>query len=88
MALNYLELYSRLHKLSNKTKITQFGIWTGRYTFGKLEQKHGSNNMSSNNEPVLFDCILSIEMTSDGTVHGVYGFLTSRAFRRVQERAT
>ena len=28
MALNYLELYSILHNLSNKTKITQFGIWT------------------------------------------------------------
>ena len=26
MALNYLELHSRFHKLSNKTKISQFGI--------------------------------------------------------------
>ena len=26
-------------------------------------------------------------MTSDGTVLGVYGFMTSRAFFRVQERA-
>ena len=28
MTLNYLELHSKLHKISNKTKITQFGIRT------------------------------------------------------------
>ena len=28
MALNYLELHSRLQDLSNKTKVTQFGIQT------------------------------------------------------------
>ena len=26
-------------------------------------------------------------MTSDGAVRGMYGFLTSRSFRRIQERA-
>ena len=28
MTLNYIELHSRLNKLSNKTKITQFEIQT------------------------------------------------------------
>ena len=43
MALNYLELHSRLHKLSNKTKITQFGIRTREMHIQEVGTKQESN---------------------------------------------
>ena len=53
MALNYLELHSRLHKLSNKTKITQFGIRTKEIHTWELGTKTRKQLQSSNNELVL-----------------------------------
>ena len=39
MALNYLELHSRLQKLSNKTKITHFRIQTREIHIGEVGTK-------------------------------------------------
>ena len=39
MALEYLEIYSILDKLSNKTKITKFGIWTREIHIHEVETK-------------------------------------------------
>ena len=47
MGLNYLEIHSRLHKLSNKTKITQFGIWTREMHIREVGTKR------SNNKPIM-----------------------------------
>ena len=58
---NYLELHSRLHKLFNKTKITQFGIRTREIHIREVGTKTRKQLQSSNNEQVLFYCILNLE---------------------------
>ena len=54
MALNYLELNSILHNISNKTKITQFGIQTREIHILEVGTKTRKQLQCSNNEPVLF----------------------------------
>ena len=61
MALNYPELHSRLYKLSNKTKITQFGIRTKEIHIREVGTKTRKQLQSSNNEPGLLHSILNIE---------------------------
>ena len=53
MTLNYLELHSKLHKLSNKTEITKFGIRTREIHIREVGTKTRKQLQSSNNEPVL-----------------------------------
>ena len=61
MALNYLEPHSRLHKLSSKTKITQFGIRTREIQIREVGTKTRKQLQSSNNKPILLHCILNIK---------------------------
>ena len=61
MALNYLELHSRLHKLSNKTKITQFGIQEREIHNREVGTKTRKQLKINNNKSVLFYCILNLE---------------------------
>ena len=60
MALNYPELHSRLHKLSNKTKITQFGIRTREIHNREFETKIRKGLQRNNNQQVLFYFILNL----------------------------
>ena len=61
MALNYLELHSRLHKVSNKTKITLFGIQAREIHNREVGTKTRKKLKISNNKPVLLYCILNLE---------------------------
>ena len=61
MALNYLELHFRLQNLSNKTRITKFGIRTREIHVREVGTKTRKQLQSSNNEPVLLYFILNIE---------------------------
>ena len=60
MSLNYLELNSIFHKISNKTKITQFGIRTREIHSLEVGTKTMKQLQCSNNEPVLLYYILNI----------------------------
>ena len=60
MALNYPELHSMLHRLSNKIEITQFGIRTREIHTREVGIITRKQLHSSNNEPVLKYCILNL----------------------------
>ena len=61
MALNYPDLHSRLHKLFNKTKITQFRIRTREIHIQEVGTKTRKQLQSSNNKSVLLYFILNVE---------------------------
>ena len=60
MAPNYLEIHFRLHKLSNKTKITSFGIRTREIHIWEVGTKKKKKLQSSNNKPVMLYYILNL----------------------------
>ena len=60
MALNYPELHSIFHKLSNKTKITQFGIRMREIRIMGSRNKNKEATAKHNNQPVLFYFILNL----------------------------
>ena len=60
MDLNYLALHSRLHKISIKTKITQFEIRTREIHIREVGTKTRKQLQSNNNELVLLYYILNL----------------------------
>ena len=84
---NYPELHSRLHKLSNKTKITQFGIQMREICTREVGAKTRKRLQNTATNQFYSSAFSIYKMTSDGAFLGMYGFLTSRSFRRVQECA-
>ena len=87
MASNYPELHFRLHKLSNKTKITQFGIRMREIRTREVGAKTRKRLQNTATNQFHSSAFQVYEMTSDGAFLCIYGFLTSRSFRRVQECA-
>ena len=61
MALKYLKHYSRLHKLSNKTKITQFGIRIREIHIREVGTKTKKQQHEQQQRTVLLYCILNVE---------------------------
>ena len=87
MAPNYRELHVRLHKISNKTKITQFGNRMREIRTREDGAKTRKRLQNTATNQFYYSAFLIYKMTSDESVLGMYGFLTSRSFCRVQECA-